>query len=39
MIVLHDEELVDQLPAEAHDHPVTAALLPGRGHTELGKNG
>lgn len=38
VIVLHDEELVDRLPAEAHDHPVTAALLPGPGHTLLGKN-
>lgn len=37
--VLHDGELVDRLPAEEHDHAVTAALLPAGGHTPLGKNG
>jgi 5-formyltetrahydrofolate cyclo-ligase len=39
VMVLNDEELVDVLPAEPHDRPVTAALLPGAGHVVLGKNG
>lgn len=29
--VLRDSELVDELPAEAHDVPVTGTLTPGRG--------
>lgn len=39
VVVLNDEELVDELPAEPHDHRVTAALLPDAGHTPLGNNG
>jgi len=39
VIVIDDPELFDELPAEPHDHPVTAALLPVGGHTVLGKNG
>lgn len=39
VIVIDDDELVDVLPAEPHDHPMTAALLPAGGHTLLGKNG
>lgn len=37
VVVLHDDELVDALPAEPHDRPVTGALLPGAGHVPLGK--
>jgi 5-formyltetrahydrofolate cyclo-ligase len=36
VVVLNDEELVDELPAEPHDRPVTAALLPDAGHIPLG---
>ena len=36
VIVLNDEELVEGLPAEPHDRPVTAALLPGAGLVTLG---
>ncbi len=39
VVVLHDEELVDALPADPHDVPVAGALLPGRGHVPLGKSG
>lgn len=39
VIVIDDDELVDILPAEPHDHPMSAALLPAGGHTLLGKNG
>lgn len=39
VVVLHDGELVDALPAEPHDRRVDAALLPGAGHVALGKNG
>lgn len=39
VIVLDDDELVDVLPAEEHDHPMSAALRPGAGHTLLGKKG
>lgn len=38
VVVLNDEELVDELPAEPHDRLVTAALLPDAGHTPLGNN-
>jgi 5-formyltetrahydrofolate cyclo-ligase len=38
VILLYDDELVDRLPAEEHDHPVTAALLPRAGLVTLGKN-
>ncbi len=38
VMVLDDDELVDELPAEAHDHPVGAVLLPRQGHVVLGKN-
>ena len=31
VMLLHDDELVERLPAEPHDHPVTAALLPKAG--------
>jgi 5-formyltetrahydrofolate cyclo-ligase len=27
---VHDDEVVDELPAEAHDHPVDAVLTPTR---------
>jgi 5-formyltetrahydrofolate cyclo-ligase len=37
VVVLNDEELVDVLPAEPHDRPVTMALLPLGGVTQLGK--
>jgi 5-formyltetrahydrofolate cyclo-ligase len=33
--VVFDDELVDQLPAEAHDHPVTAVVTPSGGWVEL----
>jgi len=39
IMLLNDDELVDQLPAEPHDHPVTAALLPKAGLVTLGKTG
>lgn len=39
VVVVDDEELVDALPAEPYDHPVSAALLPRAGLTPLGKNG
>jgi 5-formyltetrahydrofolate cyclo-ligase len=38
VIVLNDEELVAQLPAEPHDRRVTAALLAEAGHLPLGNN-
>jgi 5-formyltetrahydrofolate cyclo-ligase len=38
VIVLHDEELLDAVPAEPHDRLVTGALLPG-GFRKLGNNG
>jgi 5-formyltetrahydrofolate cyclo-ligase len=38
VIVLNDEELVEQLPAEPHDRPVTAALLADAGLVTLGNN-
>lgn len=38
VMVIDDPELVAELPAEPHDHPVTAALLPVGGHTLLGGN-
>lgn len=38
VILLYDDELVDRLPAEPHDHRVTAALLPRAGLVTLGKN-
>jgi 5-formyltetrahydrofolate cyclo-ligase len=39
VVVLNDEELVDELPAEPHDRRVTAALLADAGHIPLGNNG
>ena len=39
VIVLHDEELVERLPAEPHDRRVTGALLADAGHVTLGNNG
>ncbi|GAA1321006.1 5-formyltetrahydrofolate cyclo-ligase [Pseudonocardia xinjiangensis] len=36
VVVLNDEELVAELPAEPHDRLVTAALLADAGHTPLG---
>lgn len=38
VVVLYDEELVPELPAEPHDRRVTAALRPGAGLTVLGNN-
>lgn len=38
VIVLNDEELVDQLPAEPHDKRVTGALLADAGLVTLGNN-
>ena len=38
VIVLYEDELVDRLPAEPHDHRVSAALLPRAGLVTLGKN-
>jgi 5-formyltetrahydrofolate cyclo-ligase len=38
VIVLYDNELVEHLPAEPHDHRVAAALLPRAGLVTLGKN-
>ena len=37
VMLLNDDELVEHLPAEPHDHPVTAALLPKAGLVTLGK--
>ena len=34
--VVYDEDLVDQLPTEAHDVPMTHAFTPGLGLIELG---
>ena len=34
--VVRDEELLDALPQEPHDVPMTHALTPGRGMVELG---
>ncbi|OJZ63137.1 5-formyltetrahydrofolate cyclo-ligase [Mycolicibacterium diernhoferi] len=34
--VVRDEEVVDELPAEPHDVPMTHALTPGRGLVALG---
>jgi 5-formyltetrahydrofolate cyclo-ligase len=33
--VVRDEELVDELPCESHDVPMTHALTPGRGMIAL----
>jgi 5-formyltetrahydrofolate cyclo-ligase len=38
VIVLNDEELVEQLPAEPHDRRVTSALLADAGLVTLGNN-
>jgi 5-formyltetrahydrofolate cyclo-ligase len=38
VIVLNDEELVEQLPAEPHDQPMTGVLLAGAGLVTLGNN-
>jgi 5-formyltetrahydrofolate cyclo-ligase len=35
--VVRDDELVDRLPGEDHDVPVTHALTPGRGLVPLGR--
>ena len=37
VMLLHDDELVERLPADPHDHPVTAALVPEAGLVTLGK--
>jgi 5-formyltetrahydrofolate cyclo-ligase len=37
--VIRDQELLDQLPREPHDVPMTHALTPGRGLIELGSGG
>jgi 5-formyltetrahydrofolate cyclo-ligase len=34
--VVRDDELVDEIPAEPHDIPMTHALTPGEGLVELG---
>jgi 5-formyltetrahydrofolate cyclo-ligase len=34
--VVRDDELVDEIPAEAHDVPMTHALTPRRGLVQLG---
>ena len=34
--VIRDEELLDELPHQPHDVPMTHALTPGRGLIELG---
>jgi 5-formyltetrahydrofolate cyclo-ligase len=39
MAVIRDDELVDRLPAEPHDVPMTHALTPMRGVTALGVTG
>jgi 5-formyltetrahydrofolate cyclo-ligase len=39
VMLLGDDELVERLPAEPHDHPVTAVLLPKAGLVTLGKTG
>jgi 5-formyltetrahydrofolate cyclo-ligase len=36
-MLLDDDELVERLPAEPHDHLVTAALVPKAGLITLGK--
>jgi 5-formyltetrahydrofolate cyclo-ligase len=36
VMLLHDDELVERLPADPHDHPVTAALVPKAGLVTLG---
>ena len=38
VVLLNDEELVDGIPAEPHDRPVTAALLAEAGLTTLGNS-
>ena len=38
VVVLHDEELLDRVPAEPHDRRVHAALLPAGGLRQLGNN-
>jgi 5-formyltetrahydrofolate cyclo-ligase len=37
--VIRDDELLDALPHEPHDVPMTHALTPGRGLVELGSRG
>jgi 5-formyltetrahydrofolate cyclo-ligase len=39
VMLLNDDELVERLPAEPHDHRVTGALLPKAGLVTLGKTG
>jgi len=34
--IVRDEELLDEVPHEPHDVPMTHALTPGRGLVELG---
>ncbi len=38
VVLLNDDELVNELPAEPHDRPVTAALLAEAGLTTLGNS-
>lgn len=38
VVVLYDEELVAEVPAEPHDQRVTDALLTDAGHVPLGNN-
>lgn len=37
--VVRDDELLDAIPAEPHDVPMTHALTPGRGLIRLGRGG
>lgn len=37
--VVRDEELLDSVPAEPHDVPMTHAMTPGRGLVRLGRGG
>lgn len=38
VVVLYDEELLSEVPAEPHDRTVTGALTPGGGWRRLGNN-
>lgn len=37
--LLHDGELLDEVPADPHDHPVTGVVLPTPGTVATGNNG
>lgn len=38
VVVLYDEEVLPEVPAEQHDHAVTGILTPGTGRRWLGNN-